>query len=336
MPGKVGSVSQTRYEEIVAEARQLVLQQSRCQFAIGDLALEIEPMRDRGGGQPDPGEELFTVEEALGLFAEDVGIPVATVKTYRWVSARWPEECRQDDVPHGVHRILADIPEETARWEKILHPPLHERSGTKRWTLDAARRVVGHQVSRPVTPQEKIRAIHTLARDEEIAAVVTTDFLRRPAVASQVPVEEKVRAVEELTRDDEVATTVTRNMLHRPEVAFRAMTDDTARHQVNQAQVERSRQAGEAFRRESPVAPAVNRIEHAIEFLDLVGACQRFVTTTGRIVPQLRDRRLSGDEQTVVHRNVDRVKAACEWVETAVDTGEVDLDEELARMLRGE
>ncbi|MEE1836286.1 DUF6192 family protein [Streptomyces sp. SP17KL33] len=41
------------------------------------------------------------------------------------------------------------------------------------------------------------------------------------------------------------------------------------------------------------MAPAVNRIEHAIEYLDLVGACQRFVTTTGRIVPQLRDRRLS-------------------------------------------
>jgi hypothetical protein len=82
MPSKVGSVSQIQYEEIVAEARQLVLQQSRCQFAIGDLALEIEPLRDRGGAQPDPGEELFTVEEALGLFAEDIGIPVATVKTY--------------------------------------------------------------------------------------------------------------------------------------------------------------------------------------------------------------------------------------------------------------
>lgn len=112
-------------------------------------------MRDRGGAQPDPGEELFTVEEALGLFAEDIGIPVATVKTYPWVSARWPKEYRQDDVPHGTV--------DTERWEKILHAPFHERSGTNRWTLDAARRVVGHQVSRPVTPQEKIRAIHTLA-----------------------------------------------------------------------------------------------------------------------------------------------------------------------------
>jgi hypothetical protein len=53
--------------------------------------------------------------------------------------------------------------------------------------------VVGHQVSRPVTAQEKIRAIHTLARDEEVAAAVTTDFLRRPAVASQVSAVDKVR-----------------------------------------------------------------------------------------------------------------------------------------------
>ncbi|MEE1836287.1 DUF6192 family protein [Streptomyces sp. SP17KL33] len=67
----------------------------------------------------------------------------------------------QDPVPHGVHRILADISDETVRWEKILHPPGHDRSGTNRWTLDAARREVGHQVSRPVTPQEKMCAIRT-------------------------------------------------------------------------------------------------------------------------------------------------------------------------------
>ncbi|MGW6793913.1 hypothetical protein [Streptomyces chartreusis] len=45
MPSKVGSVSQTRYEEIVAEAWQLALQPSKCPFPIEDLGLEIEPMR---------------------------------------------------------------------------------------------------------------------------------------------------------------------------------------------------------------------------------------------------------------------------------------------------
>jgi hypothetical protein len=43
---KVGAVSQSRYDEIVAELRQVVEQQTRGSFTIGDRALEIEPMRE--------------------------------------------------------------------------------------------------------------------------------------------------------------------------------------------------------------------------------------------------------------------------------------------------
>ncbi|WTB18910.1 hypothetical protein OG293_38280 [Streptomyces sp. NBC_00829] len=42
---KVGSVSQSRYGQIVADLRDVVEQQTRGQFTIGDRALEIEPMR---------------------------------------------------------------------------------------------------------------------------------------------------------------------------------------------------------------------------------------------------------------------------------------------------
>ncbi|MEU2855632.1 DUF6192 family protein [Streptomyces syringium] len=52
---------------------------------------------------------------------------------------------------------------------------------------DAANRRVGRQVENPETPQEKISAVHTLARDEEVAAAVTTDLLKRPQAAAQVP-----------------------------------------------------------------------------------------------------------------------------------------------------
>ncbi|MGW8882013.1 DUF6192 family protein, partial [Streptomyces mirabilis] len=95
--------------------------------------------------------------------------------------------------------------------------------------------------------------IHTLARDEDVAAAVTTDFLKRPTVAAKVPEQEKVRVVEEFTRDESVATTAATSLLRRPDVAFRAMGDDTARHQVNHAQVERGRQAREHFEETSPV-----------------------------------------------------------------------------------
>ncbi|MCX4571733.1 DUF6192 family protein [Streptomyces sp. NBC_01571] len=57
---------------------------------------------------------------------------------------------------------------------------------------------------------------------------------------------------------------------------------------------------------------------------------------TGRIVPSLGERRFSEDERDTVHRNVDRVRATCEWIITAVDSGEVDVDVELSKLLRGE
>lgn len=62
---KVGNVSQQRYEQIVAELRQVVEQQTQGQFTIGDRALEIEPMRrPEDGSQALPGQDLFTVRQA--------------------------------------------------------------------------------------------------------------------------------------------------------------------------------------------------------------------------------------------------------------------------------
>ncbi|WP_167543219.1 DUF6192 family protein [Streptomyces violaceusniger] len=54
-----------------------------------------------------------------------------------------------------------------------------------RRTPDAANRQVGRQVENPETPREKITAIRSPARDEEIAAAVTTDFLQRPQIAAK-------------------------------------------------------------------------------------------------------------------------------------------------------
>lgn len=326
----VGSVSAGRYEQIVAELRKVVENQTRGQFTIGDYALEIEPMREAGG--QERGEELFTVKESMFRLAEDIGLSYSTVKEARWTGSRWPEEHRQPSVSYTVHKILAGITDEQERFAAILNPP----EGRARWSADEARRRVGRQVEHPITPQEKVSAIHTLARDEDVAATVTSDFLRRPTVVSQVKEEDKVRAVEELTRDDHVAAKVTTGLLRRPDVAFRAMSDDTARHQVNHAQVERGRQAREDFEETSPVAPTIRAIDRSVEFLDLVTACHAFVAASGRVVPGLRDRQLGDDERTIVHENVARVRATLDWIETAVDTGKVDVDGELARLLQGE
>ncbi|WP_369228615.1 DUF6192 family protein (plasmid) [Streptomyces sp. R39] len=329
---KVGAVSQSRYDEIVAELRQVVEQQTRGSFTIGDRALEIEPMRERGGQHAAPGQELFTVRETLFRLAEDIGLAYKTVESARWTASRWPKEHRQAGVSFRVHRILGQIENEAERFATIAKPP----AGGTRWTVDEANRRVGRQVERPASPQEKIIAIHSLARDEEVAATVTTDFLKRPTVAAKVPAAEKARVVEEFTRDEAVATTAATNLLRRPDIAFRAMSDDTARFQVNQAQNERSRQAREHFEDTSPITPAIRHIDRTVEFLDLVTACHSFVAAAGRTVPGLRDRVLSDDERTIVHQNVAKVRATLDWIETAVDTGKVDMDDELARLLKGD
>ncbi|MEV0439890.1 DUF6192 family protein [Streptomyces spectabilis] len=329
---KVGNVSRSRYEQIVAELRQVVEQQSQGSFTIGDRALEIEPMREQGGQHAAPGQELFTVRETLFRLAEDIGLSFKTVEGARWAASRWPEERRQAGVPFRVHRILGKIENEAERFATIAKPP----AGKTRWTVDEANRKVGRQVERPASPQEKITAIHALARDEEVAARVTTDFLKRPTVAEKVPAAEKARVVEEFTRDETVAATAATSLLRRPDIAFKAMSDDTARSQVNHAQVERSRQARDTFDRTSPVAPAVRHLDRTAEFLDLVTACHAFIAAAGRTVPSLRDRTLADDERTIVHQNIAKVRATLDWIETAVDTGKVDVDDELARLLRGE
>ncbi|MFE9881969.1 DUF6192 family protein [Streptomyces sp. NPDC005784] len=363
---KVGSVSANRYAEIVAELRKLVETASRIQFTTGDYALEVEPMRESGGQERS--DSLFTVKDSLFRLAEDIGLSYAMVDKARWTASKWPKDRRLSGVSFTVHQILASVADDEERFATILTPP----EGRSRWTPDEANRRVGRQVVKPVTPQEKVSAIHTLAQDEAVAAAVTgdllrrpsvvaqvkdedkvravaeltredkvaaavaPDFLRRPAVVARVAPADKVRAVEELTRDDTVAATVTTGLLRRPDVAFRAMSDDTARHQVNHAQVERGRQAREHFEETSPVAPAVKKIDRTVEFLDLITACHAFVAAAGRVVPAMRDRQLGDDERVVVHENVARVRATLDWIETAVDTGKVDVDGELARLLQGE
>ncbi|WP_324605541.1 DUF6192 family protein [Streptomyces niger] len=206
----------------------------------------------------------------------------------------------REGVPFEIHRILEKLED---RFERIKNPPRHVRTGQFRWTDDAAKRQVGWQVDTPQSVQEKVEAIHDLAADEQVAARVATDFLRRPAVA------------------------------------FRAANDDTARHLFNKAQTERANQimeTGGLTREENPVAPLTRQIDRTIEFLDMVGTCHKFVASVNRLVPLFRHRDLSDDARAVIDTSLSRVRAACDWVAHVVSTGETDMDEELARLLRGD
>ncbi|MFE5036965.1 hypothetical protein [Streptomyces sp. NPDC056683] len=71
MTGMVGSVTRQRYDELVRLGRDWVETMSGVQWQLGDAGLEIEPMRSYGGANPSGSEELFTVSEAIRMFAED-------------------------------------------------------------------------------------------------------------------------------------------------------------------------------------------------------------------------------------------------------------------------
>lgn len=291
---KIGSVSTERYRQLVDRGRQLVGVLTGCQFALGDLALEIEPMRSWGGSVPGS-----TVIATLELFAEEIGVPYKTVDTYRWVSSRWPAERRDPAVGWTVHKTLAAIHDEDERFAAIGNPPEHPRLG-RVWTQDGAKRLVGQSVEHPVTVQEKVSAIHDLARDEQVAVAVAADLLRRP------------------------------------EVAFKAMADRTARHIVNRAQIDHAI-AGTDIAREKVAAGrvALEKVVHAAGFVELVGACAAFVAAAGRIVPQLSQLEFTDSEQATVAGQLVRVRAAADWIEHAVESGNVSLDESLAELLRG-
>ncbi|WP_249402395.1 DUF6192 family protein [Streptomyces sp. YIM 121038] len=285
-------MTRERYDELVKLGRDWVATMSSAQWRIGDAALEIEPMRPHGGAKA-----LFDVSEAIRLFAEDIGLSYSTVRGYRWVSSRWPKERRLAGVSHTIHKILASIPDEQERFEAVRNPPPNPRYGSPRWTRDSAKRVVGWKVDSPQDVQEKVEAIHDLASDDAVAAVVTTDFLRRPAVATK------------------------------------AMADDTARHAVNEAQFDRFRQQAQYVQQEA--APQLQRMEHGTQFMDLVAACAQFVATAGRIVPNLKGEHYDDAERDTIERGLSRVRAAADWIENAVTRGEVDLDEQLTRLLKG-
>ena len=290
--GKVGAVSMERYQQLVARLIEIEENNTQGQFESGDAALEIEPMHEHGGEVAS--EPLLRVAASLERLSDDTRIPAATLETRRWVCSRWPAQYRVRGVSFSVHKILASISDKHERWERITKPPLNSRTGRHEWTEDEAKRVVGQKVNHPVTVLEKVRAIHDLAVDEQVAATVATDLLRRP------------------------------------DVAFRAMTDTVARDSVNRAQFERSRQIME--RNMPPAAArAIEQFEQTSEFLDLIAACSSFTSAIGRAIDRLRGHELHEREKDAVRQQIAKVRATADWLETAVDTGNLSLDEGLAQ-----
>lgn len=76
-------------------------------------------------------------------------------------------------------------------------------------------------------------------------------------------------------------------------------------------------------------------MEHSAQFMAPVAACAQFVTTADRIVPNLRGEHYDDAQRVTISRGLSRVRAAADWIDIAVNRGEVDLDERLQKLLKG-
>ncbi|CAM5231228.1 hypothetical protein SSPIM334S_04535 [Streptomyces spiroverticillatus] len=123
---RVGNVTRHRYEEIVSRAKELVAQVARAQFSLGNIALEIEPVRAVGG---------------------------------RYTANRWQAERRREGVSFTVHRTLASVADEAERRAAVQDAPFNPRTGGRQWTPDGAKRVVGKRVDQPATGDEQVSAV---------------------------------------------------------------------------------------------------------------------------------------------------------------------------------
>jgi len=99
-------------------------------------------------------------------------------------------------------------------------PPLDGRARIRRWTTDLAKKYVGQRPDRPETPAQKA------------PAEVVADDTARHLVNKAQTMRHKSEIGQDLITDNQVAAQVASDVLRRPEVAARVVADDTARHAV--------------------------------------------------------------------------------------------------------
>ncbi|SEG95104.1 hypothetical protein SAMN04489712_1662, partial [Thermomonospora echinospora] len=227
MADKIGNVTERRFDTLVDRAHDMVQTMTSHQFAIGDMALEIEPIRRPRSGR-DEG-----IHASLRLFADEIGETFDTVLTWRWVADAWPADQRRADVSYSVHRVMASHPD---RFKLIRKPPL-DRRGRRHWTTEAAAKAVAKAEGRA----------------EGHVRTVSADT--------------KVRRIRELASDDTVRSAVAAEFLSRPDVAGRVMADPHTRRQLYRAQRDHDQQVQDTARERTPAIKHVERSIHFLDLL---------------------------------------------------------------------
>jgi hypothetical protein len=86
------------YATLVREGKVAMQNIEQSQWILGDLALEVEPIKK--------GERRYRRNEKLSKFADEIGCPYDSLREYREVAARWPVAERSASTSFGAHKIL--------------------------------------------------------------------------------------------------------------------------------------------------------------------------------------------------------------------------------------
>ncbi|MEU2840932.1 DUF6192 family protein [Streptomyces sp. NPDC007076] len=291
-----------QWSRYVRQGRDLVQEESRIQFELGDLALKMVPI-----GEDGRTHGVFIV---LDRYADQIGSNVHTLMEYRAVAHAWPPDQRVPDVAWSVHRAFDALED---RFEVILHPP----KGAGRWTEDAALSRAGRLPSHPLTKAEKLHRVRTLMRESENAIGAVEEMIRRPDVAEQV-----------------MASPSNQRILyqaHHEQRQQAASARFAAAHERDTGDVgdEVEEEVRQVTRRE----PAVDYQRASREVLELIGSGTTFLVDLQRMIPGLHVAEFTEREVRAVLDNHRRIRAALDWCDSALSTGDKSMDDELARIL---
>lgn len=288
-----------QWARYLKEGRQLVEEETRIQFKLGDLTLRMVRTHRRDGNHG-----VFVV---LDRFADQIGINVHTLIGYRHVCVAWPEEHRAPGVSWSIHRALDALED---RFELIKTPP----EGAERWTEDMALRQAGRLPHRPLTKEEKLDRVRVLLDQDESAAEAVQELIRRPEVAHHVMGEASNQRI--LYRAHHEQRQQARDA--RRAAAYAGPPDD------GEGEVE-----AEVRRRE----PAVDYTRASSEVLELLGVGTGFLVELQEQIPRLHVGEFTEREVRAVKDNNRRIRAALDWCDTVLDTGDTTMDEGLVRIL---
>lgn len=298
--GSVPEIDPIKWDEWVARGRELVKSATAIQFELGDLTLKI--IEAQPSGFEDRG-----VHDMLARFAEAIGLAESTLAEYRHVAIRWPKETRTANVPFTVYKILAGLDDRFTR--------INQYSGG--WTVNEAMRAAGQKPKYPVTAQERVDHVRDFLHEDSDAARVVMDVLRRPQVAEEVMRDPSAR---------HILRTAERRGLGFP---VDAEDKDEGPRAVTTAEAP-VRGAPDST---SAEPPRPREVDPPREVLELIGVCTTFYSRIQRMLPELHVADYDADTRAMLSDLLEKDRAAADWAETVINTGDTSMDEALATWL---